>query len=313
MVERDFHLPEISAEFLFSLATDAQITHLNESCGTQTSQSSAFREAARFFYLLQFMVSVWHKFPRADKLSLSKKRVSRKRSPAVPSLRPALWFIVIYGLMVPHGLSAAAPSMDTLLPKTTVGFVSATNSIRLTDQWNKTQLGKLMANPVMKPFEEDLRAEMQAQWSTLAESAGDPPRRFARRVYRRGFPGAHGTAARHRGHQPAPGCHRESCQCEGPLGQGPRGSEGWRRQRDHPGDSRNSRLRLRRSAAPEPAGGGRAGGRRGRGRDRADGLFSHRKPIRGLRRPGRRAGDPCPAGQRAGPPAAFPRSPRIKW
>ena len=42
--------------------------------------------------------------------------------------------------------------MDTLLPKTTVGFVSATNSIRLTEQWNKTQLGKLMADPVMKPF-----------------------------------------------------------------------------------------------------------------------------------------------------------------
>ena len=71
---------------------------------------------------------------------------SRRRSFAVPSLRPVLWFVFPFGLMVPRGFSAAVPSMDTLLPKTTVGFVSATNSIRLTEQWNKTQLGKLMTD-----------------------------------------------------------------------------------------------------------------------------------------------------------------------
>ena len=92
----------------------------------------------------------------------------------MPSLRPVSWCVVFYGLMVPLEISAAAPSMDTLLPKTTVGFVSATNSIRLTQQWNKTQLGKLMADPVMKPFEEDLHAQMQAQWSTLADRLGIP-------------------------------------------------------------------------------------------------------------------------------------------
>ena len=81
-------------------------------------------------------------------------------------------FVVIFGLMIPQGLSAAAPAMDTLLPKTTVGFVSATNSIRLTEQWNKTQLGKLMTEPVMKPFEEDLRAQLQSQWSGLADRLG---------------------------------------------------------------------------------------------------------------------------------------------
>ncbi|MGA2256900.1 MAG: hypothetical protein ABSG53_19790 [Thermoguttaceae bacterium] len=90
----------------------------------------------------------------------------------MPSLRPVLWFVVTFGLMVPKGLSAAVPSMDMLLPKTTVGFVSATNSIRLTEQWNKTQLGKLMTNPVMKPFEEDLRTQLQSQWSGLADRLG---------------------------------------------------------------------------------------------------------------------------------------------
>ncbi len=155
----------------------------------------------------------------------------RRRSFAVPSLRPVLWFIVILGLTAPKALWAAdpltgaplpktaavilsprsavsqLPSMDTLLPKTTVGFVSATNSVRLTEQWNKTQLGKLMAAPVMIPFEEDFRAQMQVQWSALADRLGIHLR-LARSVYGRGFLGVVGTAAGHGGHQPAFGCHR---------------------------------------------------------------------------------------------------------
>jgi hypothetical protein len=90
----------------------------------------------------------------------------------VPSLRPALFVILIHSLTVPAGLSAAAPSMDTLLPGTTVGFVSITNSIRLEQQWNTTQLGKLMTQAEMKPFEEDFKAQMQAQWSALTDRLG---------------------------------------------------------------------------------------------------------------------------------------------
>ena len=75
-------------------------------------------------------------------------------------------------------------------------------------QWNKTQLGKLMTEPSMKPFEEDLRAQLQSQWSGTGRSAGHPPRRFTRRFDGRGFAGAVGTDTRHRGHQPALGCHR---------------------------------------------------------------------------------------------------------
>jgi len=80
--------------------------------------------------------------------------------------------VLICGHLVPQRVSAAVLSMDTLLPKTTVGFVTATNSIRLVEQWNKTQLGKLMADPVMKPFEGDLRAQLQSQWSGLADRLG---------------------------------------------------------------------------------------------------------------------------------------------
>jgi hypothetical protein len=62
--------------------------------------------------------------------------------------------------------------MDTLLPDTTVGFVSIMNSPRLQEQWNKTQLGKLMTQAEMKPFEADFKAQMQAQWSALTDRLG---------------------------------------------------------------------------------------------------------------------------------------------
>ena len=89
--------------------------------------------------------------------------------------RHALWFIVFYGLTIPQGLAAAVPSTDTLLPQTTVGFVSATKWPRLIELWNKTQVGKLMADPVMKPFKDDVRAQLQAQLSALSDRLGIQP------------------------------------------------------------------------------------------------------------------------------------------
>ncbi len=95
-----------------------------------------------------------------------------------------------------------------LLPKTTVGFVSATNSIRLTEQWNKTQLGKLMTDPVMKPFAEDLQAQLQAQWSALADRLGIHLDDLQGVATGEASLSALGTATGHRGHQPALGCYR---------------------------------------------------------------------------------------------------------
>ncbi len=79
--------------------------------------------------------------------------------------------LLFMGLVVPS-VAASAPPMDTLLPKTTVGFVTATNYPRLAAQWNATQLGTLMAKPVMKPFEEDLHEQMQNQWQDVADRLG---------------------------------------------------------------------------------------------------------------------------------------------
>ncbi len=88
-------------------------------------------------------------------------------------LRPVLLCLVWSGLVIPQTVSAAAaPSIDTLLPKSAVGFVSATNFPRLAEQWNKTQIGKLMQQPVMKPFAEDLHTQLQTEWSELADRLG---------------------------------------------------------------------------------------------------------------------------------------------
>jgi hypothetical protein len=62
--------------------------------------------------------------------------------------------------------------MDLLFPQNTVGFISALNFPNLTQQWNKTQLGNLMKKDEMKPFEEDFRAQLQNQWSAVADRLG---------------------------------------------------------------------------------------------------------------------------------------------
>ena len=87
-------------------------------------------------------------------------------------LRNVFWCLVMSGLVVPSSLSAGAPSLDVLLPKTTVGFISALNFPRLSQQWNKTQLGNLMKKTEMKPFEEDLHEQMQSNWSAVADRLG---------------------------------------------------------------------------------------------------------------------------------------------
>ena len=222
------------------------------------------------------------------------------------SFRPVLSFVV-FGLLLPGSLSAAVPSMDTLLPKTTVGFVSATNSIRLTEQWNKTQLGKLMAEPVMKPFEEDLRAQMQAQWSALADRLGYPSGRFARSVHAVSL--AWRCWNRNRARRP-PACSwmlpAISTSAKALLAKARAGLAA--------GGGQETIQTIRGIpvyvfAVPlpaGPAGGGGAGRCGGRGRDGADGLFPHRELLRRLRRPGRRAGYSRPAGQRQPSRQPFP-------
>ncbi len=86
------------------------------------------------------------------------------------------WLWSVLGLLCTGQLSAQAvrPS-ETLLPNTTVGFIAVPNWDHLQTQWNKTQLGQLMADPVMEPFSKDLRRQFEDRWSSLEERLGLTP------------------------------------------------------------------------------------------------------------------------------------------
>jgi hypothetical protein len=79
--------------------------------------------------------------------------------------------VAVLLLAQPARAKGACPA-DTLLPKTTVGYLSATNYDNLSEHWNKTQLGKLLADPVMEPFETDLREQLRTQWAGVADRLG---------------------------------------------------------------------------------------------------------------------------------------------
>jgi hypothetical protein len=61
---------------------------------------------------------------------------------------------------------------ERLLPATTKGVVLITDVDVLAKHWDATELGKLMADPVMEPFAKDLRRQFQDRLSRLRERLG---------------------------------------------------------------------------------------------------------------------------------------------
>jgi hypothetical protein len=66
---------------------------------------------------------------------------------------------------------AVRPS-EALLPDTTQGFFAISNVDILAKHWQKTQLGHLMDDPVMKPFTEDVRRQINQRWSNIHDRLG---------------------------------------------------------------------------------------------------------------------------------------------
>lgn len=71
----------------------------------------------------------------------------------------------------PAPAHASRPS-ETLLPNTTQGFIAIANVDTLGEHWNKTQLGHLMADPVMEPFTTNIRRQFEDRWSSIHERFG---------------------------------------------------------------------------------------------------------------------------------------------
>lgn len=74
-----------------------------------------------------------------------------------------IWISTVFGGM---------PASETLLPRTTKGYLSAPDVDRLRAQWNQTQLGQLARDPVMKPFMEDLRTQITDKLTTTRSQLG---------------------------------------------------------------------------------------------------------------------------------------------
>ena len=81
------------------------------------------------------------------------------------------WMLVVGFLCCPLVASAASPS-EELLPDTTKGYVSIPNVEVLRTKWNETQLGRLVQDPVMRPFVEDLRNQIKNKLSKFGGSVG---------------------------------------------------------------------------------------------------------------------------------------------
>jgi len=86
------------------------------------------------------------------------------------------WICVILaaGLGFPLGQAAgqSAPPSEDLLPENTVGFLSVPDMEALETHWDKTQLGQLMADPIMEPFLDDLQRQFERRISGMRERLG---------------------------------------------------------------------------------------------------------------------------------------------
>ena len=79
-------------------------------------------------------------------------------------------FAVCWCLIAPA--ARAAQKSETVLPNTTKGYLSIGNVDELKAAWNETQLGRLMNDPVMKPFADDLGQQLQRKWTQTHRRLG---------------------------------------------------------------------------------------------------------------------------------------------
>ena len=70
------------------------------------------------------------------------------------------------------GLAPAIDRSETLLPDTTVAFVSISDVSELVDHFDQTQFGKLLNDPIMEPFRADLKRQFDERWSSVEEKLG---------------------------------------------------------------------------------------------------------------------------------------------
>ena len=82
-----------------------------------------------------------------------------------PHVSTATMLTLAIALFAGTSLDAAMPASDRLLPASTKGYVSIPDTELAYQQWNKTQLGRLLDDPKMQPFVADFRQQWKARLS----------------------------------------------------------------------------------------------------------------------------------------------------
>ena len=80
-------------------------------------------------------------------------------------------FCALFGLLLSTSAMAVMPAAQ-VLPDTTRGFISIPDFYRMQDDFDKTQIGQLLLDPVMEPFSKDLKRQLKEKWSDAHESLG---------------------------------------------------------------------------------------------------------------------------------------------
>jgi len=91
---------------------------------------------------------------------------------STPSPRLRFPWTAALTVLLAGSVSAAAPSSESLLPATTKGFLAIPDWEQLEASFNKTQFGRLAQDPIMKPFADDLKRQMQNRFGRLQQRIG---------------------------------------------------------------------------------------------------------------------------------------------
>jgi len=75
------------------------------------------------------------------------------------------FFIATLTLVVSQTPIQASRPSESLLPDTTKGYLSVPDVDLLREHWEKTQLGELAEDPLMKPFMEDFRKQFESKFA----------------------------------------------------------------------------------------------------------------------------------------------------
>ncbi len=79
----------------------------------------------------------------------------------------ALFLVVVVGRW-----AVAGPTSDTLLPKSTKGYVSVARAAEFQERWDKTQLGQMLADDVMQPFIDDAKKQLRDKYPAVKNKLG---------------------------------------------------------------------------------------------------------------------------------------------